>query len=91
MRPSLPSSSLAPCCLAPPAPAPGALWAPTPQLVVTVVVAYAALLVATDTVRVYQPIAAPVVCLAAVGVIPVGWLFPAVVFAAVWWRDPVTG
>ena len=68
-----------------------ALWAPTPQLVVTVVVGYAALLVATDTVRVYQPIAAPVVCLAAVGVIPVGWLLPAVVFAAVWWRDPVTG
>ena len=23
--------------------------------------------------------------------IPVGWLLPAVVFAAVWWRDPVTG
>ena len=68
-----------------------ALLAPSPQLVVTVVVAYAALLVATDTVRVYQPIAGPVVCLAAVSVIPTVWLLPAVVFAAVWWRDPVTG
>jgi hypothetical protein len=24
-------------------------------------------------------------------VIPTVWLLPAVVFAAVWWRDPVTG
>ena len=68
-----------------------ALLAPSFQLVVTVVVAYAALIVATDTVRVYQPIAGPVVCLTAVGVIPVQWLLLAVVVHVVWWRDPVTG
>ena len=68
-----------------------ALLAPSPQLLCALVVAYAALLVATDTVRVYQPIAAPVVCLTAAGVIPVQWLLLACVVHVVWWRDPVTG
>jgi len=66
-----------------------ALLDPTPQLFATVGLAYAQLVMATDTVRLYQMAAGPVVCLAAAGVIPPHWLLLAVVCHAVWWRDPV--
>lgn len=56
------------------------------RVAVVAVVAYAQTLVATDTVRLYQW-AAPVVCVAAVGLVPLVWL-PALVAATVWnpWR-----
>ena len=68
-----------------------ALLNPTPQLLVTVAAAYLLLVVVTDTVRVYQAVAGPVVCLTAAGVVPVQWLLLAVVVHVVWWRDPVVG
>jgi hypothetical protein len=68
-----------------------ALLDPTPQLLVALCIAYGALLVATDTVRVYQPPAAPVVALVACGVIPERWLPLALLPAVLWWRAPVTG
>ena len=68
-----------------------ALLAPSPQLFATVGLAYGQLVVATDTVRLYQMAAGPVVCLAAAGVIPTHWLLLAVVVHAVWWREPVVG
>ncbi len=56
-------------------------------VVVCIAVAYAQLLVATDTVRLYQWGAAPVVCVAAVSAVPPGWL-PLLVALTVWnpWR-----
>lgn len=68
-----------------------ALLAPTPQLVVALLCGYGALLVATDTVRVYQPPAAPVAALVAAQVIPTAWLIPAVLVTFLWWRRPVLG
>jgi hypothetical protein len=68
-----------------------ALLEPTWQLVAALAVGYAALLVATDTVRVYQPPAAPVVALAACSVIPERWLPLALLPAIFFWRPPVTG
>lgn len=68
-----------------------ALLDPTPQLVLALCIGYGALLVATDTVRVYQPPAAPVVALVACSVIPEPWLLLALVPAVLWWRPPVTG
>jgi len=68
-----------------------ALLDPTPQLLVALAVGYGALLVATDTVRVYQPPAAPVVAFVACGVIPERWLPLALLPAVLWWRPPVTG
>jgi len=60
----------------------------TPQLVATLVVAHAQLLVATDNVRLTQTLAGPVVALAAAQVIPPHWLPLVVVLHAVWWRRP---
>lgn len=57
------------------------------QVVVVLVLAYAQLLVATDTVRLYQW-AAPVVCVAAATAVPVAWL-PLLVVATVW--NPFAG
>jgi len=68
-----------------------ALLDPSAQLVVCLLVGYGALLVATDTVRVYQPPAAPVVALVACGVIPERWLPLALLPAVLWWRPPVLG
>lgn len=68
-----------------------ALLAPTPQLLVTVGLAYGQLVVATDTVRLYQAAAGPVVCLVAASVVPPQWLLLAVVCHAVFWRQPVVG
>lgn len=57
------------------------------QLAVTLAVAYSQLLVATDTVRLYQW-AAPVLVCAAVGAVPVAWL-PVLVIVTVW--NPLAG
>jgi len=50
--------------------------------------AYAQLLIATDSVRLYQHAAGPVVAVAAASVIPVQFLPLAVVAHLVWWRTP---
>lgn len=58
---------------------------PSPQVVAVVVVAYAQLIVATDTTRLLHTAAGPVVALAAVGHIPTEWLMFAVVAHTMWW------
>lgn len=68
-----------------------ALVSPSPQLVAVLAAAYAQLAIATDTVRLYQYAAGPVMALAAAQVIPVQWLLLAAVVGAVWWREPVVG
>lgn len=65
-----------------------ALLDPTPALIATLIVAYAQLLLATDTVRLYQPVAGPLMALGAATVIPSQWLLFAVVVHVVWWRRP---
>ena len=65
-----------------------ALVAPDWRLVVVLVVAYAQLLVATDTVRLYQHAAGPVMAVAAAQIVPVQWLLLAVVIHVVWFRAP---
>lgn len=62
-----------------------ALVSPSWPVVLVLVVAYAQLLVATDTTRLVQTAAGPVVALAAAQTIPVEWLLLAVVVHAVWW------
>lgn len=57
------------------------------RLAVLLVVAYAQLLVATDTVRLVQVAAGPAVAVAAVQVIPVEWMVLALVAHVVWWRQ----
>jgi hypothetical protein len=52
------------------------LAAPTPWLLLALAVGYAQLLVATDTVRLYQQ-AAPAVCVSAAFLIPEAWAVPA--------------
>lgn len=64
-----------------------ALADPSWQLLVALVAGYAQLLVATDTVRLYQW-AAPVVCVAAATAVPAGWLVVLVVLC-VW--NPLAG
>lgn len=59
---------------------------PTPMLVVTVAAAYLQLLVATDSVRLYQHAAGPVLAGAAAANIPARFLLLAVVVHLVWWR-----
>lgn len=59
---------------------------PTPMLVVTVVLAYAQLLVATDSVRLYQHAAGPVMAAATASTIPTRFLLLAVAVHLVWWR-----
>lgn len=65
-----------------------ALYAPTWQVVVVLVVAHAQLLVATDTVRLVHHAAGPVVAAAAAHTIPVPFLLLAVAVHLVWWRTP---
>ena len=62
----------------------GADW----QVVVVLAVAYAQLLVATDTVRLVHHVAGPVMAAAAASVVPVEWLLFAVVLHVVWFRVP---
>ena len=66
-----------------------ALGAVTPQLVVTLLVAHAPLAFSTDNVRITQPLAGPVVALAAAQVFPPHWLPLVVVLHAAFWRKPV--
>jgi len=65
-----------------------ALIAPSWPLVAVLVVAYAQLLVATDTVRLVQHVAGPAMAAAAAQVIPVEWLLLAVVVHVAWFRAP---
>jgi len=65
-----------------------ALVPPNVQTVVTLGVAHAQMLVATDTVRLLATTAGPVMALAAAQHIPVNWLLLAVVVNLVWWRKP---
>lgn len=62
----------------------GADW----RLGVVLAVAYAQLVVATDSVRLYQHAAGPVMAAAAASVFPVAWLPLVVVLHVVWWRAP---
>lgn len=61
------------------------------RLLIIVAVAYAQLLVATDTVRLYQMAAGPAVAAAAANTVPAEWLLAAVVVHVVWWRRPERG
>ena len=65
-----------------------ALHDPSPQVLVVLFVAYAQLIVATDSVRLYQHAAGPVMAATAAQVIPLAWLPLAVVVHVVWWRKP---
>lgn len=66
-----------------------ALYAPSWQLAAVLAAAYAQLLVATDSVRLYQFAAGPVVALAAAQAIPVEWLPLAIIVGSyAWWRQP---
>jgi hypothetical protein len=58
------------------------------RLWLVLAVAYAQLIVATDSVRLYQHAAGPVMAAAAASVIPSQWLVVAVVAHVVWWRAP---
>lgn len=63
------------------------LYRPSWQTAAVLVVAYAQLLVATDTVRLLHTAAGPAVAFAAVQVFPVEWLALVVVVHVVWWRQ----
>ncbi len=65
-----------------------ALYYPSWQTVVVLVLAYAQLLVATDTVRLYQTAAGPTVALAAATIIPTQWLPLALALHVCWWNNP---
>jgi hypothetical protein len=65
-----------------------ALYQPTWQLAATLVVAYGLLLVATDTVRLYQHAAGPVIAATAASVLPPAWLPLILAAHVVWWRTP---
>lgn len=60
-----------------------AILNPSWQLLAVLAFGYAQLLVATDTVRLYQQ-AAPVVCIAAATALPISVGFAAVSVAAIW-------
>ena len=62
----------------------GADW----RLVAVLAVAYAQLLIATDTTRLLHHGAGPVMALAAAQVIPTPWLLLAVAVHVAWWRPP---
>jgi hypothetical protein len=65
-----------------------ALVDPSWQLGVVLLIAYGQLLVATDTVRLYQSAVAPVMALGAAAWLPAPWLWLAVVLHVMWWRKP---
>lgn len=65
-----------------------ALYDPDWRLLVVLAVAYAQLLLATDTVRLYQHAAGPVMALAAAATIPSAWLPVVAAVHVVWWRAP---
>ena len=65
-----------------------ALTGLTWPMVVVLAFAYGQLLIATDSVRLFQHAAGPVLAAAAAQVIPVAWLPLAVVVHVVWWVAP---
>jgi len=65
-----------------------ALYAPDWRLLLVLAVAYGQLLIATDSVRLYQHAAGPVMAAMAAQVIPVQFLPLALVAHVVWWRTP---
>lgn len=65
-----------------------ALYQPTLQVVVLLAVAYAQLLIATDSVRLFQNAAGPVMAFTAAQIIPMSWLPLVCVAHVVWWRIP---
>lgn len=65
-----------------------ALYQPTWQVAACLAVAYGLLVVATDTVRLYQHAAGPVMAATAAQVIPTQWLGVALVFHVVFWTAP---
>ena len=65
-----------------------ALYAPDWRLFVTLAAAYGLLLVATDSVRLYQHAAGPVMAATAAQVIPPQFLPLALVAHVAWWRTP---
>lgn len=65
-----------------------ALYDPSPWVIVTLAAAYLQLLVATDTVRLVQHAAGPVMAAAAAQVIPGPWLVLGLVAHVWWWRTP---
>ena len=58
------------------------------RLWLVLALAYAQLLIATDSVRLYQHAAGPVLAVAAAQVVPVAWLPLAVVVHVAWWQTP---
>ena len=65
-----------------------ALYSPSWQVGAVLAVAYGQLLMATDSVRLYQHAAGPVLAASAAAVIPPAWLPLAVAVHVVWWRTP---
>lgn len=65
-----------------------ALYAVDWRLGVVLVLAYGQLLIATDTVRLYQHAAGPVMAASAAAVIPTAWLPLVAVMHVVWWWRP---
>lgn len=63
----------------------GADW----RLLVVLALAYAQLLIATDTVRLLHHAAGPVMAAVAAHIIPTEWLLLAIVIHVAWWRPPV--
>jgi len=58
------------------------------RLMVTLLLAHAQTLVATDTVRLVQTAAGPVVAIAAVQALPVQWVWIVPLVCVMWWRKP---
>ncbi len=67
-----------------------AFYTPTWRVVVPTAVAYAQLVVATDTYRLVHTAAGPVLAFYAVQVIPEPWLLLAAAASCVWWLTPET-
>lgn len=65
-----------------------ALVSPSWPLLLTLAIAYGQLLIATDTVRLYQHAAGPAMAAAAATQIPTAWLPLALAVHVVWWRTP---
>lgn len=65
-----------------------ALHSPTWQTLAALAVAYGLLLVATDTVRLYQHAAGPVMAAAAAPHVPISWAVLVLVCHVMWWRTP---
>jgi hypothetical protein len=65
-----------------------AFYSPSLRVAAVTAVAYAQMLVATDTYRLIHTAAGPALAFAAVQVIPVPWLALACAVSAVWWLQP---